>query len=83
MKYQPEKVLALIQDFVKEMKEQKQVDSVEYRKDYQDYRCAFTDNTHCEIRQKLVDVYIDNNSKEARKEIEFRIKHAVPWEEFE
>jgi hypothetical protein len=78
--------MELIQGIAKELEIKREVDGVQYRQDYQDYRFIFTDKTHCEIREKLIDICLYDAGTivlDARKEIAFRIKQAVEFEEWE
>lgn len=79
--------MELVQEIAKGVIPLREIDGVKYRSDYQDYQFIFMDKTHCEIREKLVDVCMTSKDEEelmeAKKEIAYRIKLAVEFEEWE
>jgi|GEM_PF-3545847 len=86
---------AIIKGMETESKFKKKILRVRYREDYQDYRIVLDDNTHCEMREKLIHDIIafqagGTASKElvlaardTKNEIQFRLLHAIPLEEWE
>lgn len=83
-----DKAMELIQNMAKEYATGREVDGIIYRSDYQDYRFLFVDKTHCEIREKLIDILLTGVGAkdeliDARNEVIFHIKHAVEFEEWE
>lgn len=67
-----------------------------YREDYQDFRIVLNDKTHCEIREKLINEVVKIQAsgttpnkatllvlKDINKEIQFRLLHAQPLEDWE
>ena len=78
--------MELVQAIANEIQSGREIDGVQYREDYQDYRFIFTDKTHCEIREKLIETCLSDGGDEnidAKKEIAFRIKQAVEFEDWE
>jgi len=82
----PEVTVKIVEDLCEELEIDRGVDTVVYREDYQDYQVIFGDRTHCELREKLIDIMVvgDVKSKEdTKREIVFRIKNAIEFEEWE
>ncbi len=82
----PEQTANLIDTICKEQEIDREVETVYYREDYQDYQIIFFDKTHCELREKLIDIMINGDAKmkaDAQREIVFRIKNAIEFEEWE
>lgn len=79
-----EKALEIIETIATEMKIPQKVEGLRYRADYQDYQILLDETFHCEFREKLIDLLAENiKDKEARKEVEFRLKHPVEFEDWE
>jgi len=79
-----QEVLDRFEEFAEEISLGKNIDAVFYREDYADYQIIMDDHFHCEIREKLIDVFFDNpKHADTRREIIFLLKHAVEYEEWE
>jgi len=83
MLHSEEKVSQMVAEVSREMGLTWKITRVIYRDDYQDYYVILSGSHHCELRQKLVDVYMESRDEDIRKEIEFRLAHAVELEEWE
>ena len=72
MIHTPQAVLDCLVEFLDEIEMKKEIDAVFYREDYQDYQVILDENTHCEIREKLIDIFRkDPNHDDTRREITF------------
>ena len=77
-----QQVAEFFQKVVQDLKVAKKIESINYRGDSQDYQIIFDDRSHAELREKIIEQSLANN-RDARKEVEFRIKHAPKFEEWE
>ena len=77
-------VMEMVQKIAATGGHNKNVDAIQYRADYGDYRIFLDNNSHCEIREKLIDILFKEGSHEdTEMEINFRIEHSVEFEEWE
>ncbi len=83
MAYDEEKVSRMIQKILEEMGLKRQVSQVVYREDYQDYRVILDGTHHSPIREKLVNILMENEDEDVRREVEFLLSHAVELDEWE
>ena len=83
MIHSEEKVKEMILVIAREIGIVKQIENVTYRKDYQDYQVTVDKNSHFEIREKLVENFFSEKSADTRREIEFRLKNPVKFEDWE
>lgn len=84
MAYPPEEVLERFEEFVKEINLEKSVDAVFYREDYGDYQIILDNSFHCELREKLIYIFMtDPKDADTRREIIYLLKHAAEYEEWE
>ena len=82
----PEVTVKIVEELCEEIAISREVDTVLYREDYQDYQVIFSDRTHCELREKLIDLMITGDAKmkeDTKREIVFRLKNAIEFEEWE
>ena len=82
----PEVPVKIVEDLCEELEIKRGVDTVYYREDYQDYQVIFADKTHCELREKLIDIMVNGDAKmkeDTKREIVFRIKNAIEFEDWE
>jgi len=82
----PEVTVKIVEDLCEELAIGREVDTVVYREDYQDYQIIFGDKSHCELREKLIDLMVNGDAKvkeDTKREIVFRIKNAIEFEEWE
>jgi hypothetical protein len=77
------KAREVFEAIVKEIKIPQAIESVSYRSDYQDYRIILNNNSHAEIREKILDLFITEKHADSKKEIVFRLMHPVQFEEWE
>ena len=78
-----EKARGVIKGIAEDMKLEREITSISYREDYQDFQVILDNQYHCEIRQKLVDTYFMNKNLDVKKEVMFRLEHAEKFEEWE
>ena len=78
-----DKVKELLQGLITEANLKHKLNEVTYREDYQDYRVILDDVRRCEIREKLVQDYIDFRHKDTFKEMCYLMEHAVIDEELQ
>ena len=78
-----DKVKALLQDIIAEAGLKRKLNEVIYREDYQDYRLILDDVHRCEIREKLVQDYIEFRHKDTCNEMCYLMEHAIIDEELE
>jgi len=83
MAYDEEKVRILIQKIVDGMGLSRKVSHVFYREDYQDYRIFLDGTHHCPIREKLINVIMEIDDEDVKREIEFLLSHAMELDEWE
>jgi len=84
MLYEPQVVLDRLIELADEVKLEKTIDGVIYRDDYQDYQVILDDAFHCEIREKLIDIFMkDPKHGDTRREIVFLLMHPAEYEEWE
>lgn len=84
MTYSPQEVLDYLTSLAEEVKLGKAIDGVIYRDDYQDYQVILDDNFHIELREKLIDIIMENpKHADTRREIIFLLQHAVEYGEWE
>lgn len=72
-----------VESIANDLKFSKPLTEIIYREDYGDYQVIIDDNLHCEIRERLIEEYIKTKHVDIRKEIFFRLEHAVEFEEWE
>ena len=77
-----QQVAEFFQKVVQDLKLTKKIENITYRADSQDYQIIFDDRCHAELREKIVEQSLADN-RDARKEVEFRLKHAPKFEEWE
>ncbi len=78
-----EKVYAVIESIVNEIKLARQITDIYYRSDYLDYQIILDNHYHCEIREKLIETYFENKDEDIKREIVFLLEHAEKYEEWE
>ncbi len=78
-----DKVEELLQEIIKEANLKRSLNDVTYREDYQDYRVIVNDVCRCEIREKLIQDYIEFHHKDTFNEICYLMEHAVVDEELQ
>jgi hypothetical protein len=78
-----DKVKALLQDIIKEANLKRTLTEVMFREDYQDYRVILDDVCRCEIREKLVQDYIEFHHKDTFNEMCYLMEHAIVDEELQ
>lgn len=83
MHHSAEEVMKTLQEIAQDMKLDKHLSQVICREDYADYQVVLDGTHHCEIREKIMDVYITDKDKDVLKEIKFRLEHAALYEEWE
>lgn len=89
MIHEGEKVLMTMQKMVDEMGRKESVTHVIYRQDYADYMIVINNRFHCEVREKLMDIYFGSKDGESVKsdavrEIKYLIENNVlEFDEFE
>ena len=84
MIHSPQEVLDRLVALFEELHIEKSVDAVFFREDHDDYQVVLDDNFHCEIRKKLIDVFLENDKHaDTRRELLFLLKHANEYEEWE
>ena len=84
MLHNPQVVLDRLTELSGEIKLKQNVDGVIYRDDHQDYQVILADVFHCEIREKLIDIFIkDPRHGDTRREIVFLLEHPSEFEEWE
>ncbi|MDP2653983.1 MAG: hypothetical protein Q8Q08_08130 [Candidatus Omnitrophota bacterium] len=85
MPHKPEIIKAKIEALMREVGDKRDITYILYREDYMDYQITLEDKYSCEIREKLVDLYIKDLDKEgdAQREIRRVLQTAVvidTWE---
>ena len=79
-----DEVKVILEDILRESKLERDIGSVTYRDDYQDYQVLVDGRFHCEIREKLIADYVGfNKNKDVVRNIRFLLEHAVEYEEWE
>jgi len=83
MRHSEEKVTQIVRNLSQERELPWNSFQVAYRNDYQDYQVLLNNNYRCELREKLIDVYLDNGDPDIKMEIEFRLAHPIELEDWE
>ncbi|MFA5260426.1 MAG: hypothetical protein WC450_04285 [Candidatus Omnitrophota bacterium] len=78
-----DKVQALLQEIIHEANLKRKLTEVVYREDYQDYRIILDDVCRCEIREKLVQDYIEFHHKDTFNEMCYLMEHAIVDEQLQ
>ena len=76
-------VMQFVTQVAGQLKIPQKVQSLRYRQDYQDYQAILDQEWHCEFREKIVELAMKEKDQDARREIEFRLKHPMKFEEWE
>jgi len=83
MIHSEEKILEVLEAVVNKIRLKKAITDLSFRADYEDFVVILDDDFHCEIREKLLDNYIQTKSSDFLREIRFRLEHATEYEEWE
>ena len=83
MLHSEDAALAVVQEIANGLEPKVEIEGIKYRTDYQDYQFLTKDEAHFEVREKLIDLYIIEQDLDTKREIAFRINHAIPFEEWE
>ena len=68
---------------IKDMKLKQELTGIAYRIDHQDYQVVFDDTHHCEIRDKLITDFMTTKNGDAKRQIQFQLRHLIAWEDWE
>ena len=87
MLHSEEKAMEIIKRIAGHIGLPRQIQEVCYREDYMDYQVLLDENHHCEIREKLIDTYVNTKGgvvkSDVEREIRFRLENAIEFEEWE
>ena len=85
MFYTEDKIKKAVEGFLKEAELPKKVTRISYRPDYMDYQVVLDGSHHCELREKLFQIYFTNNDKDgdAQREIKYLLQNAMEYEDWE
>lgn len=83
MAHNLEDVMKILQDIAAQMKLGKEVEKITFRKEYGDYQIILDETHHCEIREKLLDMYIAEKHADSLREIKHCLSQALPFEEWD
>ena len=83
MAYDTDRVKNIVEKIIGEMGLNRKVTRVVYRNDYQDYRVILDGTHHCPIREKLVNVFVENQDEDVKREIEYLLSHAPELDEWD
>ncbi|MCK5581242.1 MAG: hypothetical protein KAJ18_08215 [Candidatus Omnitrophica bacterium] len=72
-------VLEIVEDIGLEQK----ILSISYRLQWQDYQIILDNESHCELREKLINVYFSEKNTDVYREIAFRLQHPTQFEDWE
>ena len=92
-----EEIYNIIQKIATANKIENEIETVEHRSDYGDYRItlippgfktedelSLEGKFHCEIREKLIDELVEKpNHGDSIREVTFKLKHVVEYTEFD
>jgi len=81
-----EKALEILNQVIKEVNDssfKEEIKAIVYREDYQDYVVVLSNFCYSEIREKLILDYNEYKHEDVRREIMFKLKHAVQLEEWQ
>ena len=83
MKHSEEKVQEILEKITQDMEPRKKVCTVMWRDDYMDYVLVLDLTHHVEIREKLIDDYINHYHEDVLRELRFLLSHPVEYEDWE
>lgn len=85
MLFSEEKVKMAVEALVLEAGLSRKVTRLSYRTDYMDYQVVLDGSHHCELREKLFQIYFSNNDKDgdSQREIKYLLSNAMEYEDWE
>ena len=84
MKHTAQEILDFLHDFAEKENLKHEIEGVIWREDYQDYQILLEKNFHIEIREKLINLLLDDpKHADTRREIIFLLNHPNEFEEWE
>ncbi len=83
MRHNAEEVMKILQEVAQDMKLDKKIQQIICREDYGDYQAVLDGTHHCEIREKLVEMYVANKDPDSLREIKGALQNAALYEEWE
>ena len=78
-----EKVQTILQNLCTEAQLKKKIRAIVYRKDYADYLAVVGSSHYCDIREKLINDYVQHKHEDVKREIIYKLNNPTELDEFQ